>query len=813
MSTNLLDDARDDFFTRKGASNKPPPFFIGRQSERDAAKTAVRTGRHLLYLGPRGIGKTYCVWQISTLFRQASMAQAQDNVGVIPIRSDEDFRDFPDLQEFVLEIFLRLGKEIAPLDTVESLRIVGRGQREQDAGAHRAYMDKVLTGPWRNNKDDFFSHLAQDLHNTFQKLERRGVLFLENLDDFVERILGNEAGEQERFIHFLDQANLVLIATSTTHPPAWKHTTHPFYGRFDLHALQEFSLEEAREMLMQLAKSQEDTVFQHDITQRPGMIDTLYSFTGGNARSLAMCYTAVRAQQGKKKNIRQALSSLLSSSTPYYQERLKRRGLTALRLKLLIHLVRFDKPMSQEALANKLGEKENDVHIAMAWLQDHHYVKTQDIPGRAQTYIVKDTLFRMWMEVRQTPDSLRRIANLISFFEIIHEGKNPSKAYEQGVGDISAWETTPEDHEILKKRLNKVWLQALPEKIYTKSKSLYDDQNAGGLWDHYENVMRGRSLKETETLKHFETLVAVFLFFLRDFQQSNALFETIFQTYTINDEAVWWVYSRSLLLGQERLETVVTFNEKWRREWPGKPFAAYYHLGVARLMERKYDEAVEAFDRCLTLEANDWSVRKPVILGNKGQALLLSNRVNEALESCLSAIQIKGGEKIPQIHRNLVGIYLTMGNTEKAKDHLLQTIQCLKDYRDSRNLDMSLRILFQFITDESPLADDSVRLVETFVRVTRHGLNRVRIQRLLNDLITSGKLTIARKIIDTFKNGPYQIMEMFLPYVYAFEIFSIERIRDRNKFKKELLPEIQNATEIILQMIQTTQEEVSMQKR
>lgn len=804
MSGILFDDAHDDYFTRRGAGNASPPFFVGRQKELDAATTAVRTGKHLLYLGPRGVGKTYCVWQIATLLRQRSKTSADGRA--IPIRSDEDFRDFPDLQEFTLDLFLRFGREIAPLDNNESLRIVGRGHRVQDAGAHRTYTDMVLTGPWRDNKDDFFEQVAKDLSNTCQKLGHRGVLFLENLDDFVLRILKNEKEEQARFIRFLTNANLVLIATSTTYLPAWKRATSLFHDLFEIIPLQEFSEEEARDMLVQLAESQQDTAFLQDLTQRQGIIETLYPFTDGNARSLAMCYTAVRAHHGKKKDIRQALSTLLASSTPYYQERFKRRGLNALRLKLLIHMVRLNKPLSQKRLANRLGENEAHVRAAMKWLADNHYVKPMDVQGKERRYIIKDTLFRMWMEVRQTPDSLRRITSLISFFEVIHEGKNPARAYEQGIGDISAWETTLEDHEILKKRLNKVWVQTLPPEVYAKGKALYDAKDAEGLWTYHGNMMRLSTLTEEAHTKNFETLIAVFLFFLRDFHQSNALFEHLFQKYAITDEAIWWIYSRSLLLGQEPLKAIIAFNEKWRRDLPGEHLAAYYHLGVTRLMAGKHDEAVEAFDRCMTLKTNNWSVRRPVILANRGQALLLSNRVEEALQSCLDAVEARGGKKIPQIHRNLVGIYLKMGDEQKAKEHLLQTIQCLKEYHDSRNLDMSLRILFQYIADDSPLADDGVLLVETFIHVTRHGLNRVRIQRLLNDLITNGKLIISGKIVNILKSGPPQIADMFQPYVRAFEVFNTETIRERNELKKSLLPELRNAVEIILQMMHMTQE-------
>lgn len=803
MTENIFDDAHHDFFTRKGAGDDAPPFFVGRQKELEAAETALRTRKHLLYLGPRGVGKTYCIWQIVTRLRRGLQA-GQD--GAIPIRSDEDFRDFPDLQEFILDLFLRFGREIAPLDREASLRIVGRGHREEDAGAHSAYAERLLVGSWRDNREDFFQHVALDVRDTCKKLGRKGVLFIENMDDFVRRILKNEKREQERFLGFLEQAQLVLIASSTTHPPAWKRQNNVFYNLFESVPLEEFSQEESREMLMLLAKSQKDDLFQREIANRAGMMEMLYPFTDGNARSLAMCYTAVQTHQGKQKNIREALSTLLASSTPYYQERFKRRGLSALRLKLLIHMVRLGKPMGKKTLAKKLGEEETSVGSAMAWLVGHHYVKPVDVEGKEPRYIIKDTLFRMWMEVRQTPDSLRRITNLISFFETIHEGKNPADGSSQAFGDFPTWESTPEDHAMLEKRFNKVWVKILPKAVYASAKGFYQSKDGEGLMRYHETIMGDSTLSGVDVIKTFETLVAVFLFFLRDYQQANAQFETLFDQHTIDDDAVWWVYSRSLFLAQERLDTILAFNERWQKELPGEHLAAYYHYGVTHLMMGDHAKAIEAFDRCLTLTFYDWSVRKSVILANKGQALLLSHRVEEALESCLGAIQLKGGDTIPQIHRNLVGIYLTMGNQEKAKEHLLRTIQCLKDHQDSRNLDMSLRFLFTYIDDNSPLVDDSVRLVETFIVVTRRTLNRVRIQRLLNELIITGKLHIAGKVVALLKNAPSPIADMFHPYILAFDLNGMTSIRERNTVKRGLLPEISNAVDIILQMIHAAKE-------
>lgn len=799
MQTNLFTNARDDFFTRKGASDGPPPFFVGRTQELNAITTAAQTGKNLLFQGPRGIGKTYLIWHASILLRQGT--NLTNNQKIIPIRSDEDFRDFHDLLHFILDVFLRFGQEIAQFDTRESQRIVGRGQREADAGAHRIFTEKVLTGEW--NSEELTQRVVEDIRETLKRLKQQSILFLENLDDFVERILSNNTKEQKLFLDFLTQSGLTLIATTTTLSTDWNHSKNPFYQRFDIIPLQEFSVEEAKEMLIKLSESQHDTEFKSDINKRQNILETLYPFTDGNARNLAMFYTAVRGH--KHSDIRQALSTLLATSTPYYQERFKKHGLSALRLKTLIHMVSIGCPTSQKAIANKLKESPSSVRSAIKWLADHHYVKPLDIKEKEQKYVIKDTLFRMWLEVRQTPDSLQRITSLISFFEAIHEGKETTREYEQGVDDISTWETTSKDHAILQERFHESWSK-LPQELYHSAKSLYKSQDAEGIITLHENILKNRVLTQEESLKNFETLCAIFLFFLREFHDANVLFETLFQKHDINDELVWWVYSRSLLLAQERLDFIMGFNKKWREKFSKECLEATYHHGVLCLMKGDYHEAITNFDHCLTLKTNDWSVRKPVILANRGQALLLSGNIDLALKSCLEATQIQGGENIPQIHRNLVGIYLEKQDTAKAAHHLQRATQCIKEHPNSRNLDMNMRTLFQSISDDSPLVEDGIQLVEAFIQVTRHRLNRVRIQRLLNDLIGSGKLIIVGKIIQKIQSNPNKIGEMFQPYIHACTIFAMESIRDKNEYKKNLLPELREAVDIILQMMYTSQE-------
>ncbi len=344
----------------------------------------------------------------------------------------------------------------------------------------------------------------------------------------------------------------------------------------------------------------------------------------------------------------------------------------------------------------------------------------------------------------------------------------------------------------------KRWFEALPEQMLERVEAMVRAQNPEGVLKLYR-ARHKWGYEEEDPNGGMTLLAAIALFVLRDFQEANILFEELLQKHDIGDEVVWWSCSRSLMLAQERARVISKFNKRWRQKLPNSR-EARYHQGILHMMGKRYEKAVKAFKKSLANPETPWGVRKPVILANKGQALLMIDKNEEALACCRQAIE-EGGTSIPHVHRNLAAIHMKMDNLEAARKALQETAAFLENNSDNRNLDMDLGMLFSFIDEKSPLAKDVVKVVTAFINATSFNVNRTRIQRLLNALIRKGKLKFAKNIVDSLKQDQGRASGLFMPYKYAFRIFSMPTIRERNLAKKELLPEYRDAVEIILQMM------------
>ncbi|MBF0371770.1 MAG: ATP-binding protein [Magnetococcales bacterium] len=788
-----------DFFSRFG--REAGKIFVGRQGELAAVESALGDRKHLLFIGPRGVGKTYFTHRCAENYRQAP---AHNQRRVIPIRLDEDFRDFSDITQFILDVYQKFGEGIAEFEPRRSTAIAGKStRREGELGAVAAIRDMMREEGWTHRK--LIDTVTQGILGSREELgfppkntpEYRIAVFVENLDLFIERILSNRKEDIEHFLLFLDKAQITLIATSTTHPKLLKDQNSLFHQQFEVRPIQEFSVAESREFLERLADSRNDVSFRQDLGQNPIILDMIHPFTNGNARMLAMFYKALRGQ--KKGEIEKAIADLLVDLTPYYQDRLKQHGLVGLRHEVLIQMVKNQAPVSQKAIANQLKRNKNSIRSAMSWLVEHHYAKPHGDKGKEQKYVIKYTMFRMWMEVRQSMDSFNRISALIQFFQSFYGGEEASREYTHRLGDMSFRGTALEDNKALMNLFDMERYSSLDPEYVKKAREYVANNDPEGMRSLH-NGFRGGAAFGPDPEGNFNLFNALCLFMVRDFHEANALFQELFQKDQVQADPIWWVYSRSLFLAQESLGTIEKFNDKWRKAKP-ETREPIYHQGVILLLQRRYTEAATAFDQAIDAPAQEWGVRKPVILGNKGQALLLNDQPEAALACCEEALAQKGGNDIPQIHRNLVAIHLRLNNPQAAHKHLQATIACLEQPQDSRNLDMDLGTLFDAIDDDSPLADDGVRLVVAFIQATRINLNRTRIQRLLNNLISQSKLGIAQKMIDALKNDPGKLSEQFLPYIHAFEIHRKESIKERNVYKKNLLPEYREAVEIILQLV------------
>ncbi len=780
----------------------PASCFMGRGRELQTIQSAVENGRHHLFIGPRGVGKTTLFGQGSDALRRESMP---GNQWVIPVRLDEDFRNLADAGDFAINVLRHIGMELRTLKILdrdlqagcerEANRILGKPTRRlDDAGAVDAL--EGLAG----SMAEIFNHVTNNITISQKELGPfRLAIFVENWDDFLERILEDEK-EGQHILDLFQATNSVLITSSTTRPPELDDPDHVFYRRFEITEIKPFDKETSRRFLQELAHYHGNRVFADEVVSKPEIIEILYQLTRGNPRLLYMFFRI--AQEADAREIEEGIANLLVEITPYYQNLINKRELKGVKRKVLIQMVRNDVAETPTTLANQLGIPVNKINSAIQWLTHHNVVEPfGSKEGRSQRYIVKDHFFRIWMQVNQTASSRSYLDSLIRFYKSWHrqEGNKDRRVMDELSSD-GRLELGDEDRiNDLMDRLAGDKSDLLEEIGPEVRQHLYSNntEKLKELFASVENRQPPPGQRELDKLAVFK---AISFFQAREFETVMVTLNDLFEQQREVSEPLWWLYSRTLFLNFENIDTITAFNERWLRQWPDS-IEARYHQGVILMLSNRHEEADRAFDACMGMEETSWGVRKPVIMSNRGLALLLRDKPDEARVRCRNALELGNGEEIPHVHRNLACVAIHQGEEETARIHLRKTIDCLRNSRDGRDLDLYVFLLFDKLDDQSSLVDDCIEVVIALARVTSHRINRNRFRELLNKLLREGKTRIAKRLVTVLQEEIPQTAQLLKPYDRAFKWAALPNNKERQAFMRQLFPEDRRAVELIAELI------------
>ena len=114
-------------------------------------------------------------------------------------------------------------------------------------------------------------------------------------------------------------------------------------------------------------------------------------------------------------------------------------------------------------------------------------------------------------------------------------------------------------------------------------------------------------------------------------------------------------------------------------EWDPQDSEAWYYLGRAKYTENRFDEAIQAFNKCLALDPHNVKAESNLGLSYAGQ-----NHVAEAQAAFHQAIDWQADlpHKNPEPYIDLGDLLVQQGQAQEAVSFLLQAIQV--DNRESR---------------------------------------------------------------------------------------------------------------------------------
>jgi len=347
---------------------------VAREDLISAAVDAVRDSsltknkHHLLFVGPRGSGKTHLITLIH--HRVTAMSEVMENLRIAWLNEDETSDT---LLSLLLRVHRALAKEYPEQFPAESIEPI-----------------YDLTNP-----DEAGEAIAELL---LKQLANHTLLILvENLDAVFAEF---NDGEQKRWRALIqNHPQFCTVGTAQRLFAEVSDRDAPFFGFFDVSHLKPFSVADAAELLTKVAREKDDSELAHFIASPRGRarLRALHHLTGGNQRLFIILSEFIE---------RESLESLVhpfeelvdEQLTPYYQERL--RWLPTLQRKIVEFLCSIAKPQSVKDIARKLFSTSQTISSQLGKLREMGYVQSRK-RGRESLYELAEPLMRLSHEVKE----------------------------------------------------------------------------------------------------------------------------------------------------------------------------------------------------------------------------------------------------------------------------------------------------------------------------------------------------------------------------------------------------------------------------
>ena len=369
---------RPDSFT---PSNNSPEFleeiFVQRHKLLNKAvawsKDSIfsKQKKHLLFIGPRGSGKTHLISMIiNRLETQAeSHTELQDKMLIVWLGEDDIITNFLDLMSSILITLVQTYPDQFHDNSLQST-----GALDIDAKAE------------------------QIIHSINEQLgDRTIVLVKENLSDVFR---GLKDTGQKKFRSFLqEQRNMLVLASSQQLFDGIASRDAAFFGFFDTHHLKPLDLEEAMKLVTKLTEQKGDQKLLAFLKTPQGYfrMRALHYLAGGNHRLYISLLDFLTMESFDDLVI--ALQDLVIDLTPYFQERI--RSLPPQQGKIIQKMCAIQGAVPVKELAAQAMIDERGTAKQLGELARKKYVLSHK-RGKQSYYEVAEPLMRLSLEVKNS---------------------------------------------------------------------------------------------------------------------------------------------------------------------------------------------------------------------------------------------------------------------------------------------------------------------------------------------------------------------------------------------------------------------------
>ena len=340
---------------------------------------------HLLFVGPRGCGKTHLITLIVN--RIQACEAASDRLRLAWLNEDETCTS---LLELLLKVHAALEKrypaEFRAADLTEAYEL-------KPAAALDLIANRLL------------GVLGS----------RTLVIVTENLDALFDS-MGQEGQKQLRaFIQ--EQPQFALVATAQRLVEDLADRSRPFFGFFQTEHLKPLSVDQAAQLLQNIARIQEKPEVTEFLASPRGRarVRALHHLSGGNHR-IYMVLSQFITRESMDALIGPFLK-MVDELTPYYQERV--RWLPPLQRKIVEMLCSCETTVPVKEIARRLFSTPQTISSQLQDLREKGYVESSQ-RGRESLYEISEPLMRICVEVKDNQNT-QPLRLLVDFLRVWYD--------------------------------------------------------------------------------------------------------------------------------------------------------------------------------------------------------------------------------------------------------------------------------------------------------------------------------------------------------------------------------------------------------
>ena len=373
---------------------------VGREHLLDNAIESVRgsLGRrskhHMLFIGPRGIGKTHLLSRIEDAIQSDEALNAQ----AVVVRFPEESNQTLSFADFLIGL-CRILKDVLEDEPIWAELFTTVETNEDD--------NKVI------------DTLVPAIREQNRQHSRTLVVMLENLGEIFTRQIRNKDDIASLRKFLMANNGCLLMATAPLHFDGITDIKQPFYDFFDIQILENLTFDETVEVIRRnLAWDGRMSILDSLNDMRPKW-QALYRMTGGNPRLIMMLYELIAHESVTQ--VQDQFHLLLDKISPFYQSRLK--DLPPGQRALLECLARMrDQDKTPATIAARMRMSQQETSSLLKRLSDAHYLCSAENPKdkRSRLYRIREGFFDIWLAMNLSRTSRKRLPYLLELFSLLY---------------------------------------------------------------------------------------------------------------------------------------------------------------------------------------------------------------------------------------------------------------------------------------------------------------------------------------------------------------------------------------------------------